>query len=356
MHSAGAPELRDPGHPNVKALLRSRAFQTAASIVLGAGLLAFFLSRVPLADIGKQIAAASKPWLFAAIGLSLIVFVFRTSRWIWMLRPLARVPFFAAFRATAVGFAANTVLPARAGEVLRPALLARERGLPFSALLASILFERVLDALSQLFFLSLALAGPNAAAMGPFGSTRVRILAGAVAAGAITVALFAVVWRSTTERVIDRLLVVLPARIRPAAGHIAHSFLDGFASLKTPRLALLVGAGSLGMWLVINLQIWCILRGFGLDLPLSSAFVVTTAAVLGLVVPTPGGVGGYHAAVQFALTEVFHVPIATATGIALIAHAVSFVPISIIGFALFATNPARRDKIAGLAPDGKAAP
>src|SRR5262245_29269246 len=340
----------------MKALLRSRTFQTVASIVLGAGLLVFFLSRVPLKDIGRQIASISTPWLMTAISLSIFVMVVRSARWIWMLRPLAPVPFFPAFRATAIGFAANTVLPARAGEVIRPALLARDRGLPFAAVLASILFERVLDALAQLFFLGLALASPEAASMGPFASGRVRLLAGTTAAVAIGVALFAVVWRRTTERVIDRMLVILPERIRPAANRIAHGFLDGFASLKSPRLAMLVGAGSLAMWLLINVQIYCILRAFGLALPFSAAYVVTTAVVLGLFVPTPGGVGGYHAAVQFALTEVFHVPIATATGVALIAHAVSFVPISIIGFGLFAASPSRRERLADIAPGGKTAP
>jgi uncharacterized protein (TIRG00374 family) len=177
----------------------------------------------------------------------------------------------------------------------------------------------------------------------------VRILALLVAAVAVAMALFAVVWRSTTERAFGRIFGILPERWRPAANRIAHTFLDGFASLKTPRLALLVGAGSLAMWLVINVQIYCVIRAFGLDLPMSAAFVVTTAAVLGLVVPTPGGVGGYHAAVQFALTDVFQVPIAAATGVALIAHAVSFVPISIIGFGLFALSPARKEGLAGLA-------
>jgi uncharacterized protein (TIRG00374 family) len=333
----------------VKRLLRSRAFQTIASIVLGVGLLAFFLSRVPLADIGRQIAAISMPWLLASIALSLLVFVVRAVRWMWILRPVGRVPFFPAFRTTAVGFAANTVLPARAGEVLRPALLARERGLPFSALLASILFERVLDALAQLVFFGIALAGPEAARMGSLGSARVRILAVAVAAGAVAMALFAVAWRGATERAVSRMFRILPERLRPAADRIAHTFLDGFSSIKTPRLALLVGLGSLAMWLVINIQIYCVMRAFGLELPISAAYVVTTAAVLGLIVPTPGGVGGYHAAVQFALTDVFGVPIATATGVALIAHAVSFVPISIIGFGLFAASPVRREGLAGLA-------
>jgi uncharacterized protein (TIRG00374 family) len=162
------------------------------------------------------------------------------------------------------------------------------------------------------------------------------------------VALFAVLWREATERFLDRLFAILPAKLRPTARRIAHTFLDGFASLKTPRLAVLVAGGSLLMWLVINLQIYCTMRAFGLDLPLTGAFVVTTAAVLGLVVPTPGGVGGYHAAVQFALTDVFHVPLATATGIALIAHAISFVPISLVGFTLFATSPTRRAALKNL--------
>ncbi len=335
----------------MKELLRSRRFQTVASTVLAASLLAFFLSRVSLSDIGRQIAAISTGWLAASIAISLLVFVLRAVRWMWILRPLSRVPFFPAFRATAVGFAANTVLPARAGEVIRPALLARERGLPFSALLASIVFERVLDALAQLVFLGLALTGSDSASMGSFSSWRVRFVAAAIAGVAVSVALFAVLWRAATERLLERLFLVLPERLRPTARRIAHAFLDGFASLKTPRLAALVGTGSLFMWFVINVQIYCTMRAFGLELPLSAAYVVTTAAVLGLAVPTPGGVGGYHAAVQFALTDVFRVPVATATGVALIAHAVSFVPISIIGFGLFAASPLRRQRLTDLGPE-----
>jgi uncharacterized protein (TIRG00374 family) len=327
---------------------RSRRFQTGASIVLAAGLLAFFLSRVPLADIGRQIARASRGWLLASIVVSLLIFVARAVRWTWILRPLGRVPFMPAFRATAVGFAANTVLPARAGEVIRPALLARERGLPFPALLASIVFERILDASAQLGFLGIALAAGAGSESGALSSGRIRWVVAAVAAVAVAVALFAVLWRSTTERLLEGAFRILPRRARPIASRIAHTFLDGFASLKTPRLALLVGAGSIAMWAIINVQIYCVMRAFGLTLPFTAAFVVTTAGVLGLAVPTPGGVGGYHAAVQFALTDVFQVPLDVATGIALIAHAVSFVPISIIGFIFFAASPWRKQGLADL--------
>ncbi len=326
----------------MKALLSSRRFQAAASIVLALGLFAFFLSRVPLRDIGRQIAAASPAWLAATVLISLSTFVLRSVRWVWILRPVGRVPLLPAFRATSIGFAANTVLPARAGEIIRPAILARERDLPFPALLASIVFERILDAMSQLFYLGLALAGPSAASMGSFASGRIRWVVAAIAATAIAVALFAVLWRAATERFLERFIRLLPAKLQNPVRTIAHTFLDGFASLKSPRLALLVGGSSLFMWFIINVQVYCAIRAFGIELPLSAAFVVTTAAVMGLAVPTPGGVGGYHAAVQFALTTFFHVPLAAATGVALLAHAISFVPISLIGFAFFAASPMRR--------------
>lgn len=340
----------------MKGLFRSPGFQAAASALLAIGLFVFFLSRVPLAQIGARIASASPGWLAASVVISLSTFALRSLRWVWILRPVGRVPWFPAFRATGIGFAANTVLPARAGEVIRPAVLARDRGLPFAALLASIVFERILDALAQLCFLGLALAtGPSGASS--LSTGRLRLAVAAVAAVAVGVAVFAVFWRGATERLFDRLFAILPARFRPAARRAAGTFLDGFASLRTPGLAALVAGGSLAMWFIINVQIYCVMRAFDVRLPLTAAYVVTSAAVLGLVVPTPGGVGGYHAAVQFALTDLFGVPLATATGVALLAHAVSFGPISLIGFALFAASPMRRRSLRQLAAeDGRTPP
>ena len=326
----------------MKRLLASPRFQAVASAVLAVGLFAFFLTRVHFSEIAASIRAASPGWIAASAAISISTFALRALRWVWILEPVGRVPWWPSYRATSIGFAANTVLPARAGEVIRPAILARELSLPFAALLASIVFERILDALSQLTYLGIALGTGASAAGGVVSSGRLRLAVAGLAGIAIAIALFAVLWRAATERFFDVVFRILPVRLRPAAHRVAHTFLDGFASLKTPRLAALVGAGSLFLWLVINVQVYCVLRAFGLGLPLSAAFVTTSAAVLGLVVPTPGGVGGYHAAVQFALTRVYGVPLATATGVALIAHAVSFVPISLIGFALFATSPIRR--------------
>jgi uncharacterized protein (TIRG00374 family) len=332
-------------------VFRSRPFQIVVSLGLAAGFTWFFLRRVDFRELGHAIAGASPAWMLTSLALGVGTFLIRALRWQWILEPVGRVPFMPAFRATAIGFAANTVLPARAGEVLRPALLSRERGLPFSALLASIAFERVLDGLSQLLFLAIAIvkgppAGSPAETAALSSSPALRLAAGALCAAIVLLVLFAVVWRKTTERIFDRGLRVFPERWRPRLRGIGHTFLDGFASLKSPRLLALVAGGSLAMWFVINLQIYAVMRAFHLPLPVTAAFVVTTAAVLGVAVPTPGGIGSYQAAVQYALTRFYGVAPAPASGVAILAWASSFVLITLLGFALFASAPGRRQALA----------
>jgi len=159
-------------------------------------------------------------------------------------------------------------------------------------------------------------------------------------AAACASVVFAVFRRARTEAFLEILWKRLPERFRPRVRAFAGSFIDGFATLRSPGLFLLVFSGSIGMWFVINLQMASVLRCFHVNAPLSAAFVATTFAVLGLMVPTPGGLGSYHVAVQFALTYFYGVPIATATAVALLAHAISFIPVTIIGLGFLLAAPA----------------
>lgn len=324
----------------VKGVLRSRTVQIVVSLSVTALLAAFFLRGLALREIGRQIASADSGWLLASVVMGIATFCLRALRWTWLLRPVAEVPFYPAFVATAFGFAANN-LPGKVGEVLRPAMLARSRKLPFSPLLASVLLERVFDGASVVFFFMIAAATglPNSRGFGKLLVPAVLLLV------LVAVVLFAVFRRAATERFLEKLWRRLPERFQPRARSFAETFVDGFASLRSPRLLLLVTAGSLVMWLVINVQIYSVIRAFHLDLPFSSSFVVTAAAVLGLMFPTPGGLGSYHVAVQLALTDVYGVARDTASGVALLAHAISFVPITIIGITLFALSRMRAPKV-----------
>jgi hypothetical protein len=58
--------------------------------------------------------------------------------------------------------------------------------------------------------------------------------------------------------------------------------------------------------------------------------------VIGVAVPTPGAVGGFHAAYLFAVTVFFGVSNDRAVGAAVVLHAISFLPVTLAGIALMA--------------------
>jgi glycosyltransferase 2 family protein len=318
---------------------RSRTAQVVVSLVLAGALVALFLRQVRFAELREALKSVSLSWLALATGVAVTTFLLRAIRWTWILKPVGRVRVLPAFAATSVGFAGNN-LPGKVGEVLRPAFLARTTGLPFSPLLASIVLERVLDGFSVVFFFAVALAVglPRSGGLGQLLLPGVFIV---VAGAMMTLAVFQ---RARTEAFLDVFWRRLPERVQPRVRSFASSFIDGFAPLKDARLFLLVFAGSLGMWLVINVQIYLLFVAFHVPLPFSAAFVATTFAVLGLMVPTPGGLGSYHLAVQIALTSFYGVPAGTASAIALLAHAISFVPITLIGVAFLLAASSRRPR------------
>ena len=56
--------------------------------------------------------------------------------------------------------------------------------------------------------------------------------------------------------------------------------------------------------------------------------------VVGVAVPTPGAVGGFHEAFRLGATTFYGAPNDRAVGAAIVLHAVSFVPVTALGLVL----------------------
>jgi uncharacterized protein (TIRG00374 family) len=145
--------------------------RTALILLLTLGLLAFFLRNADMAAVWAETRRARPIPLLLALAVTGATYVLRALRWEYLLAPLGHVRFANAFRTTVIGFAATFLLPARAGEVIRPYLLARREGLSATAAFATIILERLLDLVTVLglfavFVLTMApeaLAGANPA-------------------------------------------------------------------------------------------------------------------------------------------------------------------------------------------------
>jgi uncharacterized membrane protein YbhN (UPF0104 family) len=104
--------------------------------------------------------------------------------------------------------------------------------------------------------------------------------------------------------------------------------------LQSPRLAG-IGLWSLGLRVVIGWQL-CRAKAFDLPMNLGQSFVVVAVAVIGLAVPAPAGVGGFHWAIRVGLTQFMGVGVPTATAYALLHHAICFFPITVLGLGYLA--------------------
>src|SRR5262245_54255284 len=104
--------------------MRSRV-RNVIVLAVAVVLVGLFLRNVDLWRVASEIVRARPEWLALSLTMMSANLVIRSVRWRYLLEPLGGTTFMASFRATAVGFAASSILPARAGEVIRPYFLAR---------------------------------------------------------------------------------------------------------------------------------------------------------------------------------------------------------------------------------------
>jgi hypothetical protein len=154
----------------------------------------------------------------------------------------------------------------------------------------------------------------------------------------------------------DRVLKRLPGWLGAPLGRILRSFSEGLAVLKAPASHLaIIGAQSLVVWLLIDLGFHLTHRAFGLDLPFRATFLLVAFLTVGVAIPTPGMVGGFHAFYLLALKEAFGQDPSTAAACGLVAHALSTLPVIVLGLAFLPREGITLGRVAEMS-DAKAAP
>ena len=318
---------------------KSRTLRVAISLGLAALLLVLFLRTLDFAAVGRAIRGAHVGWLLLATACGLVATpLFRSWRWGFLLRKAGKPSFWDLNSATSIGFAASTLLPARAGEIVRPVALAKTAGLPIAPCLASIALERLIDLVTCVSLFVVYALGWAPEMTGDAAGRFLLLRRSAIVVGAgtligLAVLAFLAAKPERTDRFVRPLLRPLPARLGARLEAVLLSFLDGLGALGSVRNVAVVAVSSFVLWLLVCVQIHATLRAFDFAFPFPVAFFVLTWAILGLFIPTPGGVGGYHTAVAYALTGFYGVSKDTAGAFALVSHALSFVPITLVGLA-----------------------
>jgi uncharacterized protein (TIRG00374 family) len=304
-------------------------------IVISAVFLWLALRGLALGDVWREIQEAKLWWLAPGIGAYFVAVWARAWRWHYLLRPLKNVATRTAFPIVAIGYMGNNIYPARAGEILRSYLLRRKHGVPMSASIATIVVERSFDGIVMLgfVFLNLPELARVTADAGLVGDIRSVTLIGA--AGfllAVTVFLLMAAFPDRAKRAIQAGTVrLLPDGLQPQAMGLFERFLDGLASLRSPREVLMVLLTSVVIWLLETAKYWFVMQAFPFEVSFFALMLMNGIVNLATTIPSAPGYVGTFDAPGIAVLVAFSTPKALATGYTLVLHAALWLPITALG-------------------------
>ncbi len=296
------------------------------SLILNLLVSGVFLSlafrNVQLDELGAALGRVDGGWLLVAIGVSVLIMVFRAWRWQLELLPLDHVPLGRLWVITAVAYMAINLLPVRLGEVVRPWLLSRRSNVSFSNVVGNVVLEKTLDSVVIVFYI---LVGLLTIENLPLWVRRGAIFP-AVAAAILVSLVLLFWWRG--EAFVDRwVLRLLPQRFGGNLKKILASVADGMRIIPNPGLLLVVFVVSLVLWFLPILSSYIMTLAFGLNVPFSAALVVFIFVGFGTALPNlPGMIGPYQYACILAL-GLFGVSEVDGLAYGLVLNAVQFLTI-----------------------------
>jgi hypothetical protein len=320
----------------------ARALKIGLGVAISAALVWWAFRKTQFSEVWSIITTAHVAPVLLAVVLATIPFALRVPRWKLLLRhedgtAIATRPLWSAI---AIGFAANNVLPLRAGEFLRVAAISKLAPVSFASALSSVAVERALDALVAVSLLGIGLVSGHLAASSGMGSKAEVI---GVACLAIIVMAIVAAWRR--EQVIRIATAILPsgtisARLITFVDHV----LQGLGALRDPRRAVPVVLWSIALWVVNGAAFFVMFKAFDFPVPFAGALVVQGAAMIGIAVPsTPGFVGVLETAIYGALL-LYGVDQAHGLAYGILYHLSTFIPITLMG-ALAAVNTGTRLRV-----------
>ncbi|MBC8145767.1 MAG: flippase-like domain-containing protein, partial [bacterium] len=294
------------------------------------------MARVDWPALWDAIASANAMWIFAAVVATLASHLIRAHRWRLLIADGMRIPLRAAFSATIIGYMFNNIIP-RSGELARPWVLARRESRPLSAMIASIVVERIIDGVTlAVIVVVLAVTGreiverllPEYTAVGLIAAITIPVVA-------LVVAIVLAVRTTLGESFLNLIGRWIPAKVIARLRIVLADFKAG-AHVGNARSGSMVAVYAVLIWLGYALGVYFGFLAFGFDmtygLGAQAALMVLGITSIGITIaPTPGAFLVYHSFCIAVLTVVFGVPDEPATAFALVSHGAPYIAVTTLG-------------------------
>jgi uncharacterized protein (TIRG00374 family) len=290
----------------------------------------------------SQIHRIKKIHVLHAIALVYGAYVLRALRWKIFLKPVR--PNVKAIQLVApmmIGFSGLALL-GRAGEFIRPYLVARRTDLSFSSQLGVWAVERVFDVGAFAVLIALAIFLPSALQSIPHPEYYRQFRdAGFVLVLGVTVAAVAAVMISRNGEAIARGIESRLSHLSSGFGYRlaqkVREFGTGLNTIHGPLSLVWVTSLSLIIWYVTALAYKEVTHSYGVDaleIPVSQLLILMGASMAGSMLQLPAVGGGSQMATIATLSAVFDVPAELAASCGILLWLVTFASVVPVGLLL----------------------
>jgi glycosyltransferase 2 family protein len=314
-------------------------------IVAGTALGVFFLyltfRDISLRDLLDGVKEMKPIYLVPGVLVMMSVQLVRALRFGLILSPFCRMGIKDLWDMLNLWAGASMIMPARLGELVRPYLL-KERGASFSSGIGAVMVERFFDLSGLLLLLGIVL----------WRTPKIRseysalglLMLGMLAVG-YAVVLLALAKRTQVEKVVTRILSVLPAKASHLLGEIFRRLLDGFGVMASFRRVLVIFGYSVLLWVLYAGLTYLFLLAFSIDAPPLVAVTIQVFICFAVALPitAPGYIGTFHIACRGAL-ELFGVHAVAAVSFATVYHLFSLIMCLLLGLISYLTCGFRFDR------------
>ena len=283
-------------------------------------------------------------WWHVVHGIVLIYvgYLMRAVRWKIFLKPVRPKASVAKFVSpTLIGFTGLALL-GRAGEFIRPFIIARRTDLSFSSQLAVWAVERIFDVGAFAFLIVLAIFLPSALPSIPHPEyyTRFREAGFVLIALVAALAVAAVVIRRKGELVaqwLETRFSHLSSNFGHKLGQKVREFGTGLNTIHGATEMLWLIGVSVGMWYLIALSYHEVTHAYGVDsleIPVSQLLILMGSSMVGSMLQLPAVGGGSQMATIATLSSVFDVPPELAASCGILLWLVTFAAVVPTGLIL----------------------
>jgi glycosyltransferase 2 family protein len=316
--------------------------QSLIGLAIAFAALYYTLRNVSFEELATSLKSAELIYILPGLALICLSYVTRAYRWQALLRPFKEIPVKEIYSPLMIGFM-GTILPARAGEILRAYVVGKKHNITFSGAFSTIIVERLFDLICLMamfvwvFVFNAEMFDPNLT----FSGVSVQTMA--IGFGRFCFVLvfgllgfmFLLAWQEEKVKSwISWCIRPLSEKWKEKIIYMVGEFALGCQVIKDKKSLVQITLFSVLTWTLIVALYYPFYFAFDLQTRSLDSLIILTVMVCILitVLPTPAFLGSYNAGVLIALHEIMGEAEVTAVSFGMVVWAASFFVVFAGGF------------------------